>query len=140
MRLQREAYFRDVVIARNATKSEFEAFWNVTLPGNVTYINSAGAFPTINGSENYTLYNAAGTKVEGPTVSMAVSAGHSMQRKDPCLPPDVSSSWNVLIASSATPGSGAAPGCAKGIVINEFSDALGTGNFVYEFVELHYDR
>ena len=129
-----------VVIARNATKSEFEAFWNVTLPGNVTYINAAGAFPAINGSENYTLYNAAGTNVEGPTVSMAVSAGHSMQRKDPCLPPDVSSSWNVLTASSATPGSGAAPGCAKGVVINEFSDALGTGNFVYEFVELHYDR
>jgi len=25
-------------------------------------------------------------------------------------------------------------------MINEFSDALGTGNFVYEFVELYYDR
>jgi len=26
------------------------------------------------------------------------------------------------------------------VVINEFSDALGTGNFIYEFVELHNDR
>jgi hypothetical protein len=25
-------------------------------------------------------------------------------------------------------------------MINEFSDALGTGNFVCEFVELHYDH
>src|SRR5262249_44014700 len=46
-----------VVIARNATKSAFEAFWHVTLPANAVYINSAGAFPVINGSENYTLYN-----------------------------------------------------------------------------------
>jgi len=26
------------------------------------------------------------------------------------------------------------------VVINEFSDAAGTGNFIYEFVELHYDQ
>jgi hypothetical protein len=25
-------------------------------------------------------------------------------------------------------------------VINEFSDALGTNNFVYEFIELHNDQ
>jgi len=25
-------------------------------------------------------------------------------------------------------------------VINEFSDASGTGNFKFEFVELHFDR
>jgi len=36
--------------------------------------------------------------------------------------------------------SGAGLGCGIGVVINEFSDALGTGNFVYEFVELHYDQ
>jgi beta-lactamase superfamily II metal-dependent hydrolase len=129
-----------VVIARNATKAAFETFWHVTLPANAIYINSGGVLPVINGQENYTLYNAAGAKVEGPTVSMAQSGGNSMQRKDPCLAPGVSSSWNVLAAGSATPGSGAGAGCAKGVVINEFSDALGTGNFIYEFVELHLDR
>ena len=71
---------------------------------------------------------------------MGASAGQSLQRKDPCLSATKLSSWNVGPDSGATPGSGAATGCGKGVVINEFSDASGTGNFVYEFIELHNDR
>ena len=129
-----------VVIGRNATKSAFETFWHITLPANAVYINSAGAFPVINGSENYTLFNAAGTVVDGATISMSASAGQSIQRKDPCLAAGSASSWNILASSAGTPGSGAAAGCGRGVVINEFSDALGTGNFIYEFVELHNDK
>lgn len=129
-----------VVIGRDATKSAFEAFWKTTLPSNAVYVNSAGAFPVINGSETYTLYTAMGTLVDGTTISMSSSAGQSIQRKDPCLAANLTTSWNVLASSSGTPGSGAGAGCAKGVVINEFSDALGIGNYVYEFVELHDDR
>lgn len=131
-----------LIVGRNATKAAFEAYWRggTPLPGNVVYINSAGSFPQINGSENYTLYNAGGTKVDGKTVSMSSSAGQSLRRKDPCNAPGSASSWNIGATSAATPGSGAGAGCAKGVVINEFSDATGTGNYVYEFVELHNDR
>ncbi len=129
-----------VIIARNATKSAFQTFWSVTLGTNVIYINSAGAFPVINGSENYTLKNAAGTVIDGTTISMSASALQDIQRKDPCLAANLASSWTVGATTAANPGSGAAPGCAKGLVINEFSDASGTGNFVYEFVELHNDK
>jgi hypothetical protein len=31
-------------------------------------------------------------------------------------------------------------GCGKGVFINEFSGALGTGNLIYEFVELFNDN
>ncbi len=131
-----------VVIGRDATKGQFESFWRggVPLPSNVVYINSAGAMPVINGDERYTLYNAAGVKVDGRTVAMDANAGDSIQRKDPCLAAGKASSWNTVAASSATPGTGAGPGCSKGVVINEFSDAIGTGNFIYEFIELHYDK
>jgi len=129
-----------LVIGRDATKAAFQSFWGVTLPSNAIYINAAGAFPAINGSETYTLRNAAGTTIDGVTIAMDASAGRSIQRKDPCLAAGLASSWNNLLWSSATPGSGAAAGCGIGMVINEFSDALGTGNFVFEFVELHYDR
>jgi beta-lactamase superfamily II metal-dependent hydrolase len=129
-----------VVIGRDATKAAFQTFWGITLPANAVYINSAGAFPVINGSETYTLQNASGTVVDGATIAMDAAAGKSLQRKDPCRAAGSASSWNDLVWSSATPGSGAGAGCAKGMVINEFSDALGTGNYVYEFVELHYDR
>jgi|CXWL01.1.fsa_nt_gi hypothetical protein len=128
-----------VVIGRSATKAQFEAFWGA-LPAGVVYLNSAGAFPQINGSERYTLRNAANTTIDGQSVAMGSSAGTALQRKDPCLAAGTAGSWTTVTASSATPGRGAAAGCAKGMVINEFADALGTGNFVYEFVELHYDR
>ncbi len=94
----------------------------------------------INGSEKYTLYNAAGTKVDGATIGMASSAGQSLRRNDPCAAAGAAGSWTVGATTTATPGSGAGAGCAKGLVINEFSDASGTGNFIYEFVELHNDR
>ena len=81
-----------------------------------------------------------GTVIDGPTISMASGANQDLQRKDPCLAAGIATSWNVLATTSANPGSGAGAGCAKGVVINEFSDAAGTDNFVYEFVELHNDK
>jgi hypothetical protein len=129
-----------VVIGRQATQAAFQTFWGVTLGANVVYINAAGAFPQINGSENYTLKNSAGTVIDGPTISMSSSGNQSIRRNDPCLAPGLASSWTVGATTTATPGSGAGAGCAKGPVINEFSDAAGSGNFIYEFLELHNDR
>ena len=128
-----------LVIGRNSTKAQFETFWGRTLPANTVYLNAADAMPVINGSEAYNLFNAAGTKVDGQTIGMPSSAGSTVQRKDPCNSPSASASWTITASSTATPGSGAGAGCSKGVVINEFSDATGTGNFIYEFIELHYD-
>jgi len=131
-----------VIIGRNATKQQFETHWRagVPLPANVVYIKAGGTFPVINGSEKYTLFNAAGAKVDGPTIGMSPSGGKSLQRENPCVSASLISNWKVLAYASATPGAGAGTGCAKGVVINEFSDAEGTGNFIFEFVELHYDK
>ena len=128
-----------LVLGRDATKAAFEAFWGA-LPANAVYVNSAGALPVINGDETYDLYNASGTRVDGRTVKMTAGGGSSVKRKDPCLSATKSTSWTITASSTGTPGSGAGAGCGKGVVINEFSDALGTGNFIYEFVELHYDK
>ncbi len=129
-----------VVIARNATKAAFETFWGVTLGSNVTFINSGDGMPQINGDENFTLYNAAGTKLDGRTVNMATSAGESLKRTNGCGAPAKATSWSRVAAGLANPGSGAPADCAKGLYISEFSDAIGTGNFVYEFIELHTDK
>jgi Bacterial Ig domain len=129
-----------VVIGRNATKAAFETFWGLTLPAGVVYLNSGDTMPQINGSETYTLYNAANTKIDGATIAMPSAAGRTLQRKNPCTSAGTSSNWDNLAPSSANPGSGAGAGCVKGMVINEFADASGTGNFVYEFVELHWDQ
>ena len=129
-----------VVIGRQATQSAFQTFWNVTLGSNVVYLNGNGAFPQINGSETYTVKNASGTVIDGPTIAMSSAAGQDLQRIDPCLAAGTTSSWAIGATTAANPGSGAAAGCARGVVINEFSDAAGSGNYIYEFVELHNDK
>jgi len=128
-----------VVVGRNATKAAFESFWGVTLASNVVYINSGDNMPQINGSETYTLKNSGGTTIDGPTVGMDASAGKSLQRAN-CGAVGTAGTWNKVASASGTPGTGGLTGCAKGVFINEFSDALGTGNFVYEFVELFNDN
>jgi len=127
-----------VIIARNATKAAFQTFWGVTLGANVVYINSADTMPQINGSETYTLKSGA-TTVDGPTVAMDTNAGFDFERAT-CGAVGTLSSWFHRASTSGTPGTGGLTTCNKGVFINEFSDALGTGNFVYEFIELFNDR
>ena len=129
-----------VIIGRDATKAQFEAFWGVTLGANVVYINSGDAMPQINGSEKYDLRNASNSRVDGQTVAMAGSAGQSLKRTNACGAAGSSSSWSRTASSTGNPGSGAPAPCNKGVFISEFSDALGTGNYIYEFVELANDR
>jgi len=129
-----------VIVARNATKAQFETFWGVTLGSNVVFVNSADGMPQINGDENFTLYNAGGTKVDGRTINMAASGGESIRRLNGCGSSTKASSWTRAASSTGNPGSGAPAPCNKGVFISEFSDALGTGNFVYEFVELYNDK
>jgi beta-lactamase superfamily II metal-dependent hydrolase len=128
-----------VIIARNATKTAFQTFWGVTLGANVVYINSADTMPQINGSETYTLKNASGVTIEGATVAMDTSGGSDFQRAT-CGAIGLLGSWTKLASASGSPGTGGLNGCNKGPFINEFSDALGTGNFVYEFIELFNDK
>ncbi len=127
-----------VIIARNATKTAFQTFWGVTLAANVVYINSANTMPQINGSETYTLKNGA-TTVDGPTVAMDTSAGYDFERAT-CGAAGTLSSWMHRVAGSATPGSAGLGTCSRGVFLNEFSDAVGTGNYIYEFVELYNDK
>lgn len=129
-----------VIVGRDATRAQFESHWGVTLGSNVVYINSAGSMPQINGSESYTLSNASGSRLDGATVKMGSSAGETLQRTKPCGSPNKASSWSRSSYTNATPGTGAAAPCSKGLYISEFADALGTGNYIYEYVELHYDN
>ena len=128
-----------VIVGRNATKAAFETFWGVTLGSNVVYLNSADTMPQINGSETYTLKNGA-TTIDGVTVAMATAGGESLKRLNGCGAANLASSWSRTASSTGNPGTGAPAPCNKGVFLSEFSDALGTGNFIYEFVELYNDK
>ena len=124
-----------VILARNATRSQFESFWGVSLPEQVIFVNSHGQFPVINGDEIFTLVNVQGDTLDGPTVPM--STGISLQRSQtgPANDPSV---WITLPDSQATPGSLNGLVADPGLWITEISDASGAGNYVYEFIELYY--
>ena len=127
-----------VIIARNVSEVEFEAFWGVTLGANVVFLNSGETVPQINGDETYELRDALNNLVEGPT-AVALAAGNSVQRTNTTASATATASWRSVAQSSATPGSGAVGNGSAGLVINEYSDASGTGNYINEFVELYYD-
>jgi flagellar hook assembly protein FlgD len=129
-----------VIIGRNATKTQFQTFWGVTLAANVVYLNAADTMPQINGSETYTLQNAASTTLDGPSVAMASAGGESLKRINGCGAANLATSWSRVASSTANPGTGAPAPCNKGVFISEFSDALGTGNFIYEYVEIANDK
>ena len=118
-----------LVIARNVDKAAFETAWGVTLGPDVAFLNSGEKVPMINGSETYTLTNAASVVLDGPTIAMAPAPGsQSIRRNDPCLPAGSAGSWTAGTVNSATPGTGAGAGCGTGLVINEFSDAAVFAN------------
>jgi hypothetical protein len=129
-----------LIVARNASRADFERFYKVTLGPSVVFQNAGGALPVLNGDENFTLYSSGGTALDGRTINMTAGGGSALSRKSPCQAANLSTSWNVSSSTAATPGSGAGAGCGKGLVINEFVDPPGVGDYVYEFVELYSDR
>jgi subtilisin-like proprotein convertase family protein len=128
-----------VVLARSAGKSQFESFWGVTLGANVVFVTSTNQTPTINGGENYHLLNESGVLVDGPTPTSLDPVNNSIQRWSANSNATDAASWQVVGSASATPGSGCSGDGTAGLVISEYSDAVGTGAFSNEFVELYYD-
>jgi hypothetical protein len=132
-----------LVVGRKATRGEFETFWGRTLGADVVYLNALDQFLVINGSETFELRDASGASVDGPSVAMPAAAG-AVLRRVPGSPAQSATAWTTASASSvsnATPGSGQTAFASPiGVYISEFADAVGTGNYVYEFVEVYFDR
>jgi hypothetical protein len=126
-----------LIVGRNADKAAFEAFWGVSLGEDVLYIDSADKIPLINGAETYTLLDDSMAIIDGPTIGMTV--GQSIQRTSSGAADD-EASWSRASYTTATPGSSLLPLSGAGVLISEFSDATGTGNYVYEFVEIYCDN
>ena len=127
-----------VIVARDSSQQEFEAFWNVTLSDDVVFFSSENSMPMINGDEYYELKDALSVLIDGPTVAITSGVDEAVARIDPDLPPGVEGSWSRSGSFAATPGYGAGESSETMLVINEFSDALGSGNYIYEYVELYY--
>lgn len=136
-----------VVVARNCNQTSFQSFWGMTLGSNVLFINSNedgsclgtdGCLPLINGGESYELADQTDITIDGPTITG--SADKAYHRIAAGLPANDPASWSETDASLATPGQGMPSPTGIGVVISEWSDALGGGNYIYEFIELFNDN
>lgn len=126
-----------VIIARDCTVEEFEAFWQVTLPSNAFFLVSGdvnAGVPVINGSERLKLYGPTGSVVDGLTVRGETAKAY--RRVQPTAA-NLMTSWNVVAERLATPGTPDLAVTDRGIFISEWADATGTGNFAFEYVELY---
>jgi len=131
-----------LVIGRNASRAQFQAFYPA-MPGGTVYLDSnangscssAGCMPQINGGESFELRDAGGALRDGPTIAMATT--HlTYQRTSPGAPPGNPGSWTTSPETAATPGSGAGAPSGSGLRINEMSDA---SDFTKEFLEIYSD-
>ena len=126
-----------LILGRYATKSDFEAFYGVTLGPDVVYLTNPAdntAVPMINGDEIFSVLNSVGGLEDGPTPAFDLTF-NSHHRTDPEGLP-----WN-LDNGIPTPGYGVETPDAtfSGLVITEATNAIGAGAYVYEFLEFYYD-
>jgi hypothetical protein len=127
-----------LVVGRNAPRPAFEAFWGSNLGADAVYFDSGDKFPSLNGDETFTLLDAAGLAVDGPTPKLVPGR---VRRRKPGTEAATMSSWIDL---AALPGD-ATPGAPEGLVgdgalrVTEVADPSASGQFVYEFVEVSWD-
>ena len=127
-----------VIIARDSSKIDFEEYWGVSLSSNVIFLTSNNELPSINGDETYEIRDNNDITVDGPTGQPMV-VYNTVERVHTTSDPTLLDSWNINPDIMATPGSGANGNGLGDLVINEYSDTTGTGNWKYEFIELFYD-
>ncbi|MFT5432134.1 MAG: hypothetical protein ACI9OJ_002832, partial [Myxococcota bacterium] len=120
-----------IVLGRSAERAAFEGFWGA-MPAGAVYINSG--LPSVNGDETFAIEDGGGAVIDGPTIS--VSSGNNYQLNTPTGAPGAAGSWTTASATAGNGTPGVATVAPDGIRITEFSDASGTGNFIYEFVEI----
>lgn len=122
-----------VIVCRGARKANFEAYYGVTLPSNVIFLDSVGTLPVLNGAETFSLYNNLGVKVD--TTFMSLTTGRVYYRDSTNTN---TFSYLTFSTTNATPGTSGSTviNKGKGIVITEVCDAA---NYLYEYVELYND-
>jgi hypothetical protein len=125
-----------LVIARAADRADFESYWG-PLPSTAEFLNAnieGSGVPVVNGGERFAIRSPVGTLLDGPTIAGETGM---VYRRTSTAEADQASAWTVGGEADATPGA-VEIGGAPGLVITEWGDATGGGNFVYEYVELAY--
>lgn len=118
----------NVVIARDATREQFESYWGL-LPDSTVFVNQAqtssfGA-PIVNGDETWELRDGDGLIIDGPT---PVGRSEAVYRRQS----ERATDWLEFAVADATPGV-VQVSLPAGVWLTEWADA---DDFRMEFVEI----
>ena len=121
-----------LVIGRKASQQAFTTFWG-SFGAGAQYLNANtdNGVPVINGNETFSLIAPGGVVVDGPTREGASKKCYARTAADA----SADGSWTEAAGDAATPGTATVPG-VHGLTITEWCDADGSGNFVFEFIEI----
>lgn len=124
---------QQVLIARNSTKADFEAYWGVDLGSNVYFLNAeadGSGIPIINGRERWALLSSGGQLIDQSGIEGARETFYNRTNTGQGL-----ASWLADDATQSVPGQLALPSTGVGLVISQWSDAA---DYAYEFIALYY--
>lgn len=115
-----------VVLARDATREEFQGYWGVDFGDDVVFVDMGGVgsfgAPIVNGGESWELIDSNGERVDGPTPRGVPESSYRWN----------GAGWTRGTTSDATPGRADVP-IDSSTRLSEWSDA---DNFRMEFVEI----
>lgn len=123
------------VIARNATRAQFEAFYGKTLGTNVSFFTGNNTFPIIDGNETFALFDLQGVFMDGRSLAEPTGGQRTLSRKNCNLAAPLATSWTTAVTTTAgaTPGTGPLNTGLDRICITEVADSLNSN---FEFIEI----
>lgn len=126
-----------LIIARDASRAEFEDHWGITLGANVVFLKSGNpnsGIPVINNNEQWSIFNRSNQREDGPTLVGGTAKSYKRIRVGN---PSSEASWEITPESAATPGVTDLAPTDRGVLVSEWSDASGGGDYIYEFIEIY---
>jgi hypothetical protein len=124
-----------VVIARNASRAQFEAFYGKTLGANTVFLTGNNTFPIIDGTETFALFDLQGVFIDGRSIAEPAGGLRTFQRTNCGNAAPLAASWKSLVTSTAVATPGVAP-LSTGqnrLCVSEVADSTNTN---FEFVEI----
>jgi mono/diheme cytochrome c family protein len=123
------------VIARNATRAQFEAFYGKTLDTNVSFFTGNNTFPIIDGNETFALFDLQGVFIDGRSLAEPTGGQRTLSRQNCGVAAPLATSWTTAVTTTAgaTPGTGPLNTGLDRICITEVADSLNSN---FEYIEI----
>jgi mono/diheme cytochrome c family protein len=125
-----------LVIARNASRTQFETFYGKLLPANAVFLTGAGTFPIIDGGETFALFDLQGVFIDGRSIPQPTGALRTFQRKSCNDAAPLTASWNSLATSTSVATPGVVGQLNTGLVRICISEVADATNANFEYVEI----